>query len=304
MNESFELHDLDDAQSFFELADEAAGPLVVTRDGERAFVVLRAADYERLARRVSELKEAAEAARQEAAARQVQVERALAASSPEAASTASSSASETSGVPSAAGSGAPAGGAHAVPYETASLPTTPIDAEDYQRSVWHDAITERMRKVMAAEAPIEKQRLFNRVRASFGIKRSGRDIQSHNEWLFGRNIEHAETRFNDAVFVWRPDQDPAAYHVYRPTDDEAMRQITEVPYEELACALEDALAGGRELSRDELIDAAMRLLGYKRRTNRVKEVVGAAIEQANHDGLLALTPAGTFRLAPPDPAAS
>ena len=182
-------------------------------------------------------------------------------------------------------------------YVTADLPHTPIDSDDYQRSMWHDAITERMRKVIDAEAPVEKQRLFNAVRGSFGIKRSGRDIQSHNEWLFNRAIECQETEFNDATFVWRMDQDPEDYRTFRPYAEESGRQISEIAYEELAAAMVTALMGAKALSRDELIEATMRLLGYKRRTTRVRDVIGAAIERGSEEGLVRLFSDGTFRAA-------
>ena len=182
------------------------------------------------------------------------------------------------------------------PYQVAVLPNTPIDSDDYQRSMWHDAILDRMRKVMAVEAPIERQRLFNTVRASFGIKRSGRDIQSHNEWLFNRAIDCKTTEFNDATFVWLPDQDPATYAIFRVSSEDSGRQITEIPYEELRNAMTAACTAGKALSRDELIEATMRLLGYKRKTTRVRDVIGAAIERAADEGTLKLFSDGTFRL--------
>lgn len=197
----------------------------------------------------------------------------------------------------AASAGARSGAPASEAYVVAELPQTPIDSDDYQRSMWHDAITERMRKVIEAEAPVEKQRLFNAVRGSFGIKRSGRDVQSHNEWLFNRAVECQQTEFNDATFVWRLDQDPATYRTFRPYTEESGRQITEIAYEELAAAMAAALAGGKALSRDELVEATMRLLGYKRKTTRVRDVIGAAIERASEEGLVRLFSDGTFRAA-------
>lgn len=188
-------------------------------------------------------------------------------------------------------------GENAKPYKTAQLPTTPIDSDDYQRSMWQDAIVERMRKVIEAEAPVEKQRLFNTVRASFGIKRSGRDIQSHNEWLFNRKINAKQTEFAGSTFVWRGDQDPQTYRTYRPTDEEANRQITEYPYEELLAAILAALGTAERLSYEDLVEATMRLLGYKRKTNRVREVIGSAIEQAGEEGIIRVFTDGTFRIA-------
>ena len=58
-----------------------------------------------------------------------------------------------------------------------------------------------------------------------------------------------------------------------------------------------ALMGAKALSRDELIEATMRLLGYKRRTTRVRDVIGAAIERGSEEGLVRLFSDGTFRAA-------
>lgn len=209
------------------------------------------------------------------------------AASPSAHSTTSASVASAAKAPAVEGS---------EPYQVVTLPNTPIDSDDYQRSMWHDAILERMRKVMAAEAPIERQRLFNTVRASFGIKRSGRDIQSHNEWLFNRAIDCKTTEFNDSTFVWLPEQDPATYAIFRVSSEDSGRQITEIPYEELRNAMAAALGAGKALSRDELIEVTMRLLGYKRKTTRVRDVIGAAIERAADEGTLKLFSDGTFRL--------
>ena len=181
-------------------------------------------------------------------------------------------------------------------YETTELPVTPLDPEDYQRSMWHDAITDRMIQVIVTEAPVEKQRLFNAVRGSFGIKRSGRDIQSHNEWLFDRTVECKQTEFNGSTFVWCLDQDPETYCTFRPYTEESGRQINEIAYEELLAAMVAVLTGSKALERDELVEATMRLLGYKRRTTRVRDVIGAAIDRAAEEGALRLFSDGTFRI--------
>ena len=98
-------------------------------------------------------------------------------------------------------------------------------------------------------------------------------------------------------FVWRADQDPQTYRTYRPTNEEANRQIAEYPYQELLAAILAALGSAEKLSYEGLVEATMRLLGYKRKTNRVREVIGAAIEQAGEDGVIRVFTDGTFRIA-------
>lgn len=332
MSERFELSELDDIASFLELVEESDGTVFVTIGGRDRFAVLGADKYAAL--RASSIQEQrkTQEAEQKLSEAQSQVEdltkqiellenqlEAVNVSSkitisnseyiiePTAieqdctqeavpAEAASTSSDEQLSQPNSNASDS--GSVHCKPYETAKLPNTPIDSDDYQRSMWQEAITERMAKVITAEAPVEKQRLFNTVRGSFGIKRSGRDIQSHNEWLFNRNISAKQTEFNGTQFIWRNDQDPETYNIYRPSDETSNRQITEFAYQELLAAITDALTSApRGLSRDELIEATMRLLGYKRKTNRVRDVIGAAIEQAANDNRIRIFTDGTFRIA-------
>lgn len=330
MAERFELSELGDVATFLELIEDGGTTAFITIGGRDRFAVVPVDKYVavqagamRAERELAEAQERAAQAEQRAVEAERQLQRALVAAE-EAAHDAKgfrtmassevgalgniaelSEEKQASGAvgeppsqddaPSDASAAAVGGAVGSVPYEVAVLPNTPIDSDDYQRSMWHDAILDRMRKVMAAEAPIERQRLFNTVRASFGIKRSGRDIQSHNEWLFNRSIEHRTTEFNGSTFVWLPDQDPATYDLLRVVSEDSGRQITEVPYEELACAMAAALAGGKALSRDELIEATMRSLGYKRKTTRVREVIGAALERAADERVVRLFSDGTFR---------
>lgn len=307
MSVRFEVSELEDVAELLELVEEGGGKVTVTMGGTERFVVMTAERYRALSDGYKREKERAA----EAVERADAAEAALAAGSAAAAVAASAARVEESAVGgSAAAPGARAAstvaapaatpatlGENAKPYKTAQLPTTPIDSDDYQRSMWQDAIVERMRKVIEAEAPVEKQRLFNTVRASFGIKRSGRDIQSHNEWLFSRKINAKQTEFAGSTFVWRGDQDPQTYRTYRPTDEEANRQITEYPYEELLAAILAALGTAERLSYEDLVEATMRLLGYKRKTNRVREVIGSAIEQAGEEGIIRVFTDGTFRIA-------
>lgn len=297
MADRFEVSELEDVAELLELVEEGAGKATVTMGGTDRFVVMTAERYRALsdgyARERERAKEAAEALEAAEASMARMREDAAAANR----AVADADAAAEVGAPAPRGAAARIASDAGEPYRLAQLPFTPIDSDDYQRSSYQDAIVDRMRKVIDAEAPIEKQRLFNTVRASFGIKRSGRDIQAHNDWLFGRNLNAKQTRFNDATFVWRADQDPEAYGTFRVADEEAGRQIAEICFQELKAAIIEALRCSERLSRDELIESAMRLLGYKRKTARVKEVLGAAIEQASDEGAIRIFTDGTFRAA-------
>ena len=302
MADRFEVAELEDVAELLELVEEGAGKIVVTMGGAERFVVMTAERYRALSDGYNKERERAReasAALEEAQATIQRMKENAAAANCEAAGAAASETapSVSARQPVASGSALNCSADAGKPYRVADLPYTPIDSDDYQRSSYQDAITDRMRRVIDAEAPVEKQRLFNTVRASFGIKRSGRDIQAHNDWLFGRNINAKQTEFNDATFVWRGDQNPETYDTFRVADGESSRQITEICYQELKAAIVEALSCSERLSRDELIEVAMRLLGYKRKTARVREVLGTAIQQASDEGAIRIFTDGTFRVA-------
>lgn len=301
MADRFEVAELEDVAELLELVEEGTGKVVVTMGGSDRFVVMSAERYRALSdgynkerQRAQEATEALE----EAQAIITRMKESTAAANREAAAISDArAASDAAATPRTTAPIRALSSDAGKPYRVADLPYTPIDSDDYQRSSYQDAITDRMRRVIDAEAPIEKQRLFNTVRASFGIKRSGRDIQAHNDWLFGRNINAKQTEFNDATFVWRNDQDPTTFDTFRIADGESGRQITEICYQELKAAIVCALNRSERLSRDELIEATMRLLGYKRKTTRVRDVLGAAIQQASDEGCIRIFTDGTFRVA-------
>lgn len=290
MTERYDISELDSAQDLLELVDAGECACFVTVDGKDRIVAMPAANYEETlgenARMRRELIDAQAALELAKAARLEDAATVLGGAGTDTADADAAAKARRSTAPTIKGSGEE--------YVLAQLPNTPIASDDYSRSSYQGAIADRMRKVIEAEAPVEKQRLFNTVRASFGIKRSGRDVQEHNDWIYRRQIEAQETEFNGSTFVWRPDQDPAEYKSYRIADEESGRQITEIPYEELKAAILDALSQAEALSRDELMELAMRLLGYKRKTNRMKDVLGAAIEQASQEGTIQIQPDGTF----------
>lgn len=315
MSRSYEISEVDDLATLLELVEEDSGKAIITMGGTDRFVVLTAERYralqdgytkarersEELRQRIEELELQAESRTQELAAAEIanDVQAATLEEAPEIVdATVRATMAETAAAQITQNSRAPKAPScdSEKPYRLAELPNTPIDSDDYQRSMWQDAIVERMKKVIDAEAPVEKQRLFNTVRGSFGIKRSGKDIQAHNDWLFGRNINAKQTEFNGSVFVWRADQNPDTYDIFRPTDEKSNRQITEYPFEELKAAIKCAISSAGKLSLEELIEATMRTLGYKRKTSRVREVIGAAVERAADEGAIRIFTDGTFRV--------
>ncbi len=181
-------------------------------------------------------------------------------------------------------------------YQSAALPKTPIpDSQDYSNSGYAGAIESRMTVVIETEAPIEIQRLFNLIRGSFGVKKSGSYIQAQNEYIL-RKIPHTKTRFGESTFIWKDGQEPSMYKKYRPNDARVARSTLEIPYEEIIAAMQEVLSRSTRISQDYLIEQAASKFGFKRVAKRIKEVFAIAIQEAIRRGDLAQQPKGTYSL--------
>ena len=181
-------------------------------------------------------------------------------------------------------------------YKLAELPFTPLsNAEDYDHGTYKEAIRKRMATVIEVESPIEQQRLFNRVRESFGVKRSGSYIQAHNERIL-RSIEHEVTRFNCSAFVWKPGQNPESYTKYRPNENGVNRSVKELPLEEILAAMTEVLARSKGVDKATLIEKAAKRFGYKRIASRIIEVFDAALKEGLKRGRFVKGKNGTILL--------
>ena len=129
-----------------------------------------------------------------------------------------------------------ASGPVCVPYVSANIATSPLSYGAYDSDSCMRAAADRMCKIISIEAPIEKHRLFNDVRASFGIERSGVNINATNQSVLNR-VEHAVTQFNGREYIWANAQDPGKCSFFRPNDDVVNRTVEEFAKEELIAAV-------------------------------------------------------------------
>ena len=166
-------------------------------------------------------------------------------------------------------------------YVFAELPDGPFVSPDEYITDYGDEIARRIAVLVEAEAPIEKTRLLNRVRESFGIARSGKHILARNEALL-KTVPHRETKRGEMVFVWRKDQEPKEFDAVRvcDADDSRKPSIVEICDEELINMLEVVLAECGPLSKDELIRRSAEQFGFKRVASRLYDTVATAITKA------------------------
>lgn len=168
---------------------------------------------------------------------------------------------------------------HGEPYVTCK----PKETKEYAGGRCDDEIAERMRAIVESEAPIDKTWLFNRVRAGFGIGRSGRNVLAKNEEVLSR-LPHVSTEWNGREFVWKVGQDPASYTAFRANAD---RQVDCIAFEELRNAILHDLPYGFALQPGDAVSQVAGTFGYARAASRIKNVLSKAIERCVADGLLA-----------------
>lgn len=173
-----------------------------------------------------------------------------------------------------------------VRYANADISHVALGSTAYLNSEYAHMIIENMTKIVMAEAPIEKQKLFNDTRESLGVHRSGSEIQERNQMILDRRVPHKETEWNGHTYVWRNDQNPDTYALYRPNGPQQNRKADELAYEEMRASILMTMRGKSDFEKGLLIKESARKFGYKRVKSNLTDTFGKAIEQMIEDSLL------------------
>ena len=182
-----------------------------------------------------------------------------------------------------------------VPYVPANVPSSSLSYGAYDSDSCMRAAADRMRKIIAIEAPIEKQRLFNDVRASFGIERSGVNINATNQSVL-EHIEHAVTKFNGREYIWTNAQEPGKCSIFRPNDDVTNRTVEQFAKEELIAAVLYCMdSKNGTLAIDDIVSRTARALGFARKGSTVVKTIEAAVNAAECAGLIRRLDDGRYR---------
>ena len=183
-----------------------------------------------------------------------------------------------------------------MPYVAAKLNPRNIGGfSSYMDSSYREEIKRRMEDVLKVEAPVEKQRLYNTVRASLGVGRSGIDIQSHNDYIL-KLVHHKKTESLGSQFIWREDQDPSEYNEYRYNNGENSRSVNEIPYEEILSAIKDILNKNISMTHSILISKLARTFGFQRVATRINQVFNSALALATKNSEVVKSERGVYML--------
>ena len=184
-------------------------------------------------------------------------------------------------------------------YVVAKIPLSYVDYREYGDGQNRHRIAAKLWNVVECEGPIDRELLVAKVRASFGIQRSGQDIKNITLSEL-RGLDLTETRFNGHLFVWPNSAEPSTWHSYRPLDEDAedpARTIVQIaPQELVACARKElTLFWSRGLEEQELKRRVAKTMGFKRTGSTIDGTIGLAINEAIRAGLLTRGSDGRIR---------
>ncbi len=133
------------------------------------------------------------------------------------------------------------------------------------------------REVLELEAPIHRA-LFQRRLAGAYEARLTSKVRARLDALVA-SLPAAEQPVLHGEFLWRRDQDPAAWSTWRAPGDgpDAQRDAEEIPPQEVAACAAEVLAAQIALPREDLARETARRLGFARMGKRVEEAMAAGL---------------------------
>ncbi len=155
-------------------------------------------------------------------------------------------------------------------------------SKDFYKPENLDKITDSIRWILEAEAPVAYSSVKKRVISAWGISRSGSKVDSTFAQALAPLNCAETTAFSGESFLWTPGLDPARYDGCRVPEPELedKRPVSEIPPEELANAA--ALIIGEQVSmeRYELMKEMSRLFGFPRMTSNNEPLLAEGINLA------------------------
>lgn len=148
-------------------------------------------------------------------------------------------------------------------------------------------IQSRIEAVLAVEAPISETLLTRRVLQSFGISRAGSRIQARMDEIY-RRMRLKKTIHNGVVVFWNNEQDPNTYVGCRYSGSE-IRDIRDVPVQEIANAICAVLHEQISMGSDDLVREAAKKTGYTRIGSNVANSLQSAIRYAENQKYIELS---------------
>lgn len=154
-----------------------------------------------------------------------------------------------------------------------------------------------MRKIVEAESPIEKNRLFGLTRSCYGIKKTGTNIYAQCDAALRKVGEIRRTKFDGSEFIWNKGDLPENVNYFRSNNAEVGRGIEQIPPEELRSAIMYALSSTRtQASDNDLIKKTCTVLGYRRLGGSIQKKLQRVLDMMVEHGDIREIAKGMYRI--------
>lgn len=171
------------------------------------------------------------------------------------------------------------------PYISLNIPVKG-GSEEYYLPDTMGTISNAIQSIIEEEAPISRKLLMRKVLAAWGISRGGSRVES----IFNAAINTIEKRItldDNREFIWKSNQFPDEYRIYRVEDSAGnKRSMEEIPSQEILNALSEVLLEQIGLSETDLIRETAKKFGFSRMGNLIETTVQYTINHALSKGKL------------------
>ncbi|MBW6439258.1 DUF4011 domain-containing protein [Actinoplanes hulinensis] len=155
------------------------------------------------------------------------------------------------------------------------------------------AVRAAIDQVIAAEGPVEQQRLARLVLARFGFTKAHADRRAAILALADPELFRSSKA---GVFAWPPELDAQSWRGYRRTVQSTDRAIEDIAPEEIANAAYSALAARAGMGESDLLRSTLELLGYRRMTEKIDRLLRYGLEVGQVTGALIREDDGSYHV--------
>lgn len=172
-------------------------------------------------------------------------------------------------------------------YRPALLPEKKLTAAEFAEPRNEKLLRGRVELIVRTEAPISAKLLTRRLLQSLGMTRLGPRAQKYLNGLLA-SMALKTTEREDMTWYWHDGQDPDGYEGFRVSGDgAAKRDAADVPAQEAANALCEALREQIALPEEDLLCETAKKLGYPRAGVSARNAAAAGLALAAARGLAA-----------------
>ena len=171
-------------------------------------------------------------------------------------------------------------------YAPAEYLTTPIGWAEFCLPSKKAEIAERAVLIVEGEKVIQRDKLIEKLRNSFGVKNSEKVSEAVEKALKSAKIK--TTKYKGISYCWASDIDPKTYTGFR-YHEEIKRRDDELPLPEIRNAVVRTLMDNSgPLDEDELLFAVSRTFGYQRLGPNLRSRLSEGVACAVSDKLIRL----------------